>query len=53
MIEIDTTEARDNTRLPNAASYHSVTGLERLTGADILVHPFSALPDKLLDIPPH
>jgi hypothetical protein len=53
MIEIDATEARANTKLPNAASYHSVTGLERLTGADILVHPFSSLPDKLLDIPPH
>ena len=52
MIAIDATEARDNTRLPNAQSYHAITHLEKHTGADILVHPFRRLPDALLT-PPH
>lgn len=52
-IEIDATEARANTRLPLSSTYHSVTGLESLTGADILIHPFKPLPGKLNNNTPH
>jgi len=52
VIEIDPTESRENTRLPSSSSYHQAGGLESFTGADILVHPYGKLPDKLLKIPP-
>lgn len=57
MILLDATEARSNTRLPQAviAAAQVVDGFESLTGADILISPLSSprLPDKLTDCLPH
>ena len=49
----DPTEARDKTRLPaNVISAgKSLPGLERETGADLLLSPLSGLPIKVLNVP--
>lgn len=57
MIVFDATEAKSNTRVPQAVldSSQIIDGLEALTGADVLISPLSSpkLPDKLTGAIPH
>ena len=57
MIILETSEARKGTRLPQSVINSSVviTGLETLTGADMVISPLSTpkLPSKLKDTLPH